>query len=101
VLENTKVCAVFDRGFRGLAKTQQHWHAPIGDRRTAQRRTDAERAYNREQARLRALVEQSIAHVTNAWSLRRCRGLLARVQNVFRAAAGLISLSRWLHRIPT
>jgi hypothetical protein len=40
------------------------------------RRTDAERAYNRDQAGLRALVEQSIGHLANAWSLRRWRGLL-------------------------
>ena len=51
--------------------------------------------------RLRALVEQSIGHLAGAWSLRRWRGLLYRVGAVYRAAAALISLGRWLHRIPT
>jgi DDE superfamily endonuclease len=99
VLDAAGVTTLVDRGFRGLAKTRAHWHAPIGDRRTTDRRTDAERAYIRYQARLRALVEQSIGHLANAWSLRRWRGLF-RVRDVFRAAAALISLGRWLHRLP-
>jgi hypothetical protein len=101
VLDATEVITLVDRGFRGLAKQRQRWHAPIGDRRTTDRRTDAERAYNRDQAGLRALVEQSIGHLANAWSLRRWRGLLYRVRDVFRAAAALVSLGRWLHRLPT
>jgi hypothetical protein len=60
-----------------------------------------QRAYNRLQAGLRALVEQSIAHLANAWALRRWRGLLYRVRDVFRAAGVLICLCRWLHRVPT
>jgi hypothetical protein len=51
-------------------------------------------------AGLRALVEQSIGHLAGPWSLRRWRGLLYRVRDVFRAAAALISLGRWLHRLP-
>jgi hypothetical protein len=47
-----------------------------------------------------ALVEQSIAHLANAWALRRWRGLLHRVRDVFRAAGALICLRRWLHRVP-
>jgi len=101
VLDATEVITLVDRGFRGLAKQRQRWHAPIGDRRTTDRRTDAERAYNRDQAGLRAVVEQSIGHLANAWSLRRWRGLLYRVRDVFRAAAALVSLGRWLHRLPT
>jgi hypothetical protein len=46
-------------------------------------------------------VEQSIGHLAGAWSLRRWRGLLYRVRAVYRAAAVLISLGRWRHRIPT
>jgi len=49
---------------------------------------------------LRALVEQSTGHLAGAWSLRRWRGLLYRVRDVFRAAGALVCLSRWLHRIP-
>jgi DDE superfamily endonuclease len=100
VLDATSVVALVDRGFRGMAKTRAHWHAPVGDRRTKDRLTDAERAHNRLQAGLRALVEQSIGHLANAWALRRWRGLLYRVRDVYRAAAALICLGRWLHRVP-
>jgi hypothetical protein len=86
VLDVTRAVALVDRGFRGLATTRRHWHAPIGDRRTKDRLTDAERAHNRDQAGLRALVEQSIGSWP-AWSRRRWRGLLSRVRGVFRAAA--------------
>jgi DDE superfamily endonuclease len=101
LLDATGVANLLDRGFRGLAKAHQHWHAPIGDRRTKDRLTDAQRAYNRCQAGPRALVEQSIGHLANAWSLRRWRGLLYRVRDTYRAAGALICLGRWLHRVPT
>jgi len=74
---------------------------PIGDRRTKDQLSEAQRAYNREQARLRALVEQAIGHLANAWALRRWRGLLYRVREVFRAAGALVCLGRWLPRVPT
>jgi hypothetical protein len=70
VLDDTEVTTLVDRGFRGLAKARAHWHAPTGDRRTKDQRTTAERAYNRCQAGLRALVEQSIGHLATAWSPR-------------------------------
>jgi hypothetical protein len=72
-----------------------------GDRRTVDRLTNGQRAYNRLQAGLRALVEQAIAHLANAWALRRWRGLPYRVRDVFRAAGTLVGLGRWLHRVPT
>jgi hypothetical protein len=100
-LDEVEVVSLLDRGFRGMAKTREHWHAPVGDRRTKDRLSDGQRAFNRLQAGLRALVEQSIAHLANAWSLRRWRGLLYRVRDVFRAAGALICLGRWLHRVPT
>jgi hypothetical protein len=100
-LDEVQVASLLDRGFRGMAKTRAHWHAPVGDRRTIDRLSDAQRAYNREQAGLRALVEQAIGHLANAWALRRWRGLLYRARDVFRAAGALICLRRWLHRIPT
>jgi hypothetical protein len=53
------------------------------------------------QAGLRALVEQSIAHLANAWALRRWRGLLYRVRDVYRAVGVLVCLGRWLGRVPT
>ncbi len=100
-LDEVAVASLLDRGFRGMAKTREHWHAPVGDRRTKDRLTDGQRAFNRLQAGLRALVEQAIGHLANAWALRRWRGLLYRVRAVFRAAGALICLGRWLHRVPT
>jgi DDE superfamily endonuclease len=99
-LDGVEVASLLDRGFRGLAKAREHWHAPVGDRRTKDRLTDTQRAFNRVQAGLRALVEQAIAQLANAWALRRWRGLLYRVRDVFRAAGALICLGRWLHRVP-
>ena len=99
-LDQVEVASLLDRGFRGLAKKREHWHAPVGDRRTIDRLTDGQRAYNREQAGLRGLVEQAIAHLANAWALRRWRGLLYRLRDVFRAAGALVCLGRWLHRVP-
>jgi DDE superfamily endonuclease len=100
VLDAAEVAGLLDRGFRGMAKGRDHWHAPVGDRRTKDRLSDAQRVFNRLQAGLRALVEQSIGHLANAWALRRWRGLLYRVRDVFRAAAALVCLGRWLHRVP-
>jgi hypothetical protein len=101
VLDVSGVAIIIDRGFRGLAKTREHWHAPVGDRRTKDRLTDGQRGFNHLQAGLRALVEQAIGHLANAWSLRRWRGLLYRVREVFRTAGALVRLGRWLHRVPT
>jgi hypothetical protein len=101
VLDATGAVSLLDRGFRGMAKPREHWHAPVGDRRTKDRLSDGQRAFNRLQAGLRALVEQSIGHLANAWALRRWRGLLHRVRDVFRAAGALVCLGRWLHRVPT
>jgi DDE superfamily endonuclease len=101
VLDSVEVTSLLDRGFRDMAKLREHWHAPVGDRRTIDRLTPQQRAYNRLQAGLRALVEQSIAHLAGAWALRRWRGLLHRVRDVYRAAGALICLGRWLHRVST
>jgi hypothetical protein len=101
VLDGASVAAILDRGFRGMARPREHWHAPVGDRRTKDRLTDGQRGFNRCQAGLRALVEQSIAHLANAWALRRWRGLLYRLRDVYRAAGALICLGRWLHRVST
>ena len=100
-LDAVEVASLLDRGFRGMAKSRKHWHAPVGDRRTIDRLSDAQRAYNHRQAGLRALVEQAIGHLANAWALRRWRGLLYRVREAYRAAGALICLGRWLHRVPT
>ena len=74
---------------------------PIGDRRTKDRLTDAERAHDCDQAGLRALVEQSIGQLAGAWSLRRRVWPAVPIRAVYAATATtLISLGRWLHRIP-
>ena len=49
-LDDVEVVSLLDRGFRGLAKTRQHWHTPVGDRRTKDRLTLEQRAFNRVQA---------------------------------------------------
>jgi hypothetical protein len=100
VLDASGVASLLDRGFRGMATRREHWHAPVGDRRTKDRLSDGQRAYNRCQAGLRALVEQSIGHLANAWSLRRWRGRFYRVRDLYRAAGALVCLGRWLHRVP-
>jgi hypothetical protein len=46
-------------------------------------------------------VEQAIAQLAGAWALRRWRGLLCRVRDVYRAAGALICFGRWLHRVAT
>jgi DDE superfamily endonuclease len=53
-LDDVEVASLLDRGFRGLAKLRQHWHTPVGDRRTKDRLTQEQRAFNRLQAGLRA-----------------------------------------------
>jgi DDE superfamily endonuclease len=100
VLDAAAVTGLVDRGFRGMAKAREHWHAPVGDRRTKDKLSEAQRAFNREQAGLRALVEQAIGHLAGAWALRRWRGLLYRVREAFRAVGALICLGSWLHRVP-
>jgi hypothetical protein len=52
---------------------------------------------------LRATLQLAVPGITlaGAWAPRRWRGLLCRVRDVFRAAAALVSLGYWLHRIPT
>src|SRR6266545_3253755 len=37
VLDASGVATIIDRGFRGMAKPREHWHAPVGDRRTKDR----------------------------------------------------------------
>jgi hypothetical protein len=44
-------------------------------------------------------VEQATGQLAGAWSLRRWRGLLSRVRDVYRAA--VICFGRWLHRVAT
>jgi hypothetical protein len=44
------VASLPDRGFRGLARAREHWYAPVGDRRTIDRLTQRQRAYNRLRA---------------------------------------------------
>jgi hypothetical protein len=66
VLDEVEVTSLLDRGFRGFDQTARALACLGRDRRTIGRLSDAERAYNRLQAGLRALVEQSIAHLANA-----------------------------------
>jgi hypothetical protein len=90
VLDAAEVATILDRGFQGITKPREHWHAPVGDRRTKDRLTGEQRAFNRVQAGLRALVEQAIGHHANA-----------RAREGYRTAGALVCLARWLHRVPT
>jgi hypothetical protein len=83
----------------GLAKPREHWHTPVGDRRTIDRLTtpSGPTTVCRQGC---ALVEQAIAHLAGAWALHRRRGLRYRVRDVYRTAGALICLGRWLHRVP-
>jgi hypothetical protein len=36
-LDDVEAVGLLDRGFRGMAKAREHWHAPVGDRRTKDR----------------------------------------------------------------
>ncbi len=47
-------------GDSGHGQGRDHWHASVGNRRTKDRLSHAQRAFNRLQAGPRALVEQSI-----------------------------------------
>ena len=41
VLDASGVASLLDRGVRGMATRREHWHAPVGDRRTKDRLSDA------------------------------------------------------------
>jgi hypothetical protein len=100
VLDTSGVASLLDRGFRAWPRIASTGIPRSG---TAAPRTgsDTQRAYNRCQAGLRALVEQSIGHLANAWSLRTWPGRFYRLRDIFGAAAALVCLGRWLHRVPT
>jgi|SRR5262245_55545164 len=72
-------------------QTRQHWHAPIGDRRTKDQLNPGQRDQNRLYAGLRALIEQSISHPAGAWALRRWRGLLYRVSRIVAGSSALVA----------
>ena len=99
VLDASGVATLLDRKIEGRAKGRVHWHVPVGDRRTKDRLSEGQRTFNRVQAGRGALVEQAIAQLANAWSLRRWRGLLYRVRDVYQAACVLVCLGRWLHQV--
>lgn len=59
-----------------MAKGREHWHTPVGDRRTKDQLSETQRAFNRLQAGLRALMEQSIRQLSGP----RIRGAVARMR---------------------
>jgi hypothetical protein len=100
VLDDSGVVSLLDRGFRGMAKTREHWHAPVG--------TAAPKPPHRRPAGLQPLpgratraggaVDRPPGQRLVAAPL---RGRFYRLRDLFRAAAALICLGRWLHRVPT
>jgi DDE superfamily endonuclease len=85
-LDNVEVVSLLDRGFQGMAKDREHWHAPVGDRHAPS--TGSATPSGPTTACRRACERwwNSRRHLAGAWSLRRWRGLLYRVRDVFRAA---------------
>jgi hypothetical protein len=95
------VASLLDRGIPGPGQ---------GSRALARagRRPQDQRPGQRRAAGVQSLAggaaragEQSIGHLANAWALRRWRGLLYRVRDVFRAAGALACHGRWRYRVPT
>lgn len=85
VLDATGVTTLVDRGFRGMAKTSA-------------RRPNATTTASRPGCAPGGAGDRASGQRVDAagW-----RGLLYRVRDVYRAAAALICLGRWIHRIPT
>jgi hypothetical protein len=99
-LDQVEVASLLDRRFRGLAKGQEHWHVPVGHRRTNDQLTDAQRAFNRLQAGLRALgSSRSPSWPTpGRWA---AGGGCWTASGMSSAPLGaLVCLGRWLHRVP-
>jgi hypothetical protein len=86
VLDDVEVVGLLDRGFRGLAKAREHWYAPVGDRRTKDRLTDGQRAFNRLHAGLRAGGAGDRASGQRV-GVAPLAGLLYRVRDVYRTPA--------------
>jgi len=82
-----------------MARPREHGHAPVGDRRTKDRLTDQQRAFNRCQAGCARwwTVDRPARQRLGVAPL---AGLLYRLRDVDRAAGALICLGRWLHRVP-
>lgn len=101
VLTNTGVLTLADRGFRSTAKRIPNVRVPTGDKRNKEKLAPEEHEYNSALSAVRALSEQTIAHLTNtSWALRRWRGKYVFTQALFRAGGVISALTRWHHRIP-
>ena len=98
-LDGVEVASLLDRGFRGLAKAREHWHAPVGDRRTIDRLTDGQRASTgSRQGCGRWWSRRSPAWPTPG----RCAAAGAAVPGPGRLPrrGALMCLGRWLHESP-
>ena len=42
-LDPVAVASLLDRGFRGMPKGRERWHVPVGDRRTKDQLSEAQR----------------------------------------------------------
>lgn len=101
VLDEVEVPSLLDRGFRGMAKQREHWHAPVGDRRTidrAQHRAAGLQSPAGGAARAGGAVDRASGQCLGVAPLARAA---VPGPGVFPAAGALICLGRWLHRVPT
>src|SRR4029453_2694505 len=84
-------------GSGGWPMSREHWHAPVGTAAPSTASPTPSGPTTVWRQGCARVVEQAIAHLAGAWALRRWRGLLYRVRDVYRAAGALICLGRWLH----
>jgi DDE superfamily endonuclease len=96
VLEEVEVASLLDRGSAGWPRL-----ASTGMRRSDRRTIDRLTRGSGPTTACRRGCGRWWSSRSPTWSLRRWRGLLYRVRDVFRAAGALICLGRWLHRVPT
>jgi hypothetical protein len=98
VLDGAEVVSLLNRGFRGTTKGRDHWHAPVGDRRTRDRLSHTQRPFNRVQAGVHCGAgDQAPGQRVGAASLARAA---VRVRESSGPPTALVYLGRWLHRVP-
>jgi hypothetical protein len=101
VLAETRVLVLADRGYRGLDRRAGVTLVAPKGQWTRRHVLGAEvREFNRLQGALRSCVERAVAHLANASAFRYWHGRIARVRAVIRAIGVVVSLSRWMQRVP-
>jgi len=101
VLADSRVIVVADRGYRGLDRRDGiNSVTPIGQWKRRVSLDGATQDRNLAQQGVRSCVERAVAHLANAAAFRYWRGRIARIRDVIRVVGALMSLSRWIDRVP-